>query len=951
MNESNHNGRCPEAARLEAVADGACADAEVNEHVRACAACRRAVEEIRENREFLAQFGAGAGPLPSPGPLVDGYQILGEVARGGQGIIYKAVHTATRRRVALKVPSSEALSTVGGRRRFEQEISLVAGLRHPYIITLYDRGLTRDGRVFIAMEYVSGERLDEWARRRELRAGASEADRRAEVRAKLEVIAKVCEAVQHAHQHGIMHRDLKPGNIIVDSEDRPRLLDFGIARLLVPGGLHQTVTGEFIGTPAYASPEQVSGEGEAVDTRTDVYSLGVVLYELLLGRLPYPESGTPHRLVEHIRGTEPERPWARTSTRGRGPVDPELGTILLKALAKNRDRRYQTAAALGADLRRYLAGEAIEAKRDSTWYVLRKAARRHRTLVIAAALVLIAVGVGIATATYGLARARGAHDREEAERGRAESETEKLEAIGQILRELMPVASSVLADPQSTDRRALIVLDEKLAAGLLQEQPLLEAAVRTMMASIYLEHGVLPWAESHARIALRLREQAGGRETAESALGHNFLAEVLLLRQKLGEAQHRAEAALEMRRQLWGREHRDVAQSLDTLARIRLAQGDLDGASRSAAAGLAMRRRLFGGENHPDVAASLDTVAQIALRSGAPSAARPAAREALSMRFRLFSDEHPDVVRSLSRLAEVDRASGDELGAIRLERVVGQLRGSLAIAGQAELRSRVVDIKRDLFGPDDPEVAQSLMLLGSGQYADENYEASEISLAAARAIYERAFGPDHLLVAECCEPLALSQWAMRHFDGMLESKRRRAEIYRRELAGKDDMGVCVIWREYAWSLSMVGRDEQAIREFNALIPYADAAFGPDAYESSRARVYLAEVYTAAGRWAEAEPLARIAMEVARAYPQAPELEVHLRAMTLGAALAGLGRWNEALPLLSEAESIFPHVEPRLEEEPHRRTLLGIARMLDSHGDHAMAERFRAVALRPFRRTL
>ncbi|MCC6678728.1 MAG: serine/threonine protein kinase [Phycisphaerales bacterium] len=945
MGSERSSADCPDAARLESVADGDCADAALNEHVRGCAACRRAVQEIRENREFLFQFGAGPGVTlgASTGPLVDGYQTLGEVARGGQGIIYKALQTATRRRVALKVPTSDALSTVSGRRRFEQEIALVAGLRHPYIVTLYDRGLTRDGRVFVAMEYVSGERLDHWAQRLERRAQDSATDPQAAVRAKLEVMAKVCEAVQYAHQRGIMHRDLKPGNILVDAEDRPRLLDFGIARLLVPGGLHQTLTGEFVGTPAYASPEQVSGDGENVDTRTDVYSLGVVLYELLLGRLPYPDSGSSQRMIEHIRGTEPERPWARTSARGRGPVDGELGTILLKALAKDRERRYQTAVALGADLRRYLAGEAIEAKRDSTWYVLRKAARRHRTLVVAAAVVLIAVGVGIGTAAYGLARASGASERESAERARAQSETEKLEAIGQILREVMPPATARLIDTESPERRALTVLDEKLAAGLMQEQPLLEAAVRTMMSSIYLDHGVLNWAESHARIALRLREQASGQDTAETALGHNFLAEVLLAREKYDDAQRNAERALASRQRLWGAEHRDVAQSLDTLARIRLARGDMAGAARDAAAALGMRRRLFGAENHPDVAASLDTVAEVAVRAGTPGAAEPAAREALIMRYRLFSDEHPDVVRSLDRLAEVARAKGEQARAADLEKLVGQLRGSVQIAGRSEMRRAVVELKRELIGPDDPETAQSLMLLGAGQMADNDFPGAERTLREALLIYERAFGPDHLLVAECMEPLSLCLWRMNRYGETLECRRRRARIYTQELGGKDDMGVCVIRREYAWTLSCVGRDEESIRELSELLSYAEEHLGPDDYETSRARAYLGEVYAAMGRWSDAEPLARRAMEAARAYPQAPAIEFQTRALVLGAVLGGLNRWEEAAPLMVDGEKILSVVRTVHEHDPHNRVLQRVAAMFDEHGDPARAARFRAAA--------
>lgn len=944
-------GPCPGGSILEAVATGSCRDPEVLSHVETCERCRAEITDIRENQRFLADLGAPGdhtadweAGATAASILVPGYTIVGEIGRGGQGVVYKAVQTAPRRRVALKIPTGEALLTPKGRRRFEQEISVVAGLRHPYIVTVYDRGETGDGRVFVAMEYVSGDRLNEWAARLDRSAGESEQRRGVTVRAKLEIVAKVCEAVQYAHQRGIMHRDVKPGNILVDAEDRPRLLDFGIARLFVPGAIRQTITGEFIGTPAYASPEQVSGEGENVDTRTDVYSLGVVLYELLLARLPYPENANPQRMIEHIRGTEPERVWARTGYRG--PVDNELGTILLKALAKDRERRYQTAAALGADLRRYLAGEAIEAKRDSTWYVLRKAARRHRTLAVAAGVALAAVGAGIATATYGLARAGLARERESAERDRARSEAEKLEAIGQILREVMPPTEVRLDDSAGRERRALDLLDEKLAAGLMQEQPLLESAVRTMLASVLRDHGVLNVAEPHARIALRLREQATGPDTAEAAQARNFLAEILLDRQKLDEAQTNAQFALALRRRLWGNEHRDVAQSLDTLARIRLARGDVGPAGRDAAAALAMRRRLFGGENHADVAASLDTLAVISLRAGIPGAARAPARESLIMRFRLFSDEHPDVVRGLDRLREIAAAEGDTARAETLARMVGQLRGSVALAGRSELRQALVDLKLELLGPDDPEVAQSLVLLGAGQMADRHFSEAEASLRRAVDINEKAFGPDHLIIAELMEPLGKCLWVLNREPEAVECRRRRARIYQRELDGKDDMGICVVWREYAWGLACLGRDDEAIKESLDLVAFADQRLGHKDFEASRARAYLAEVYAAGARWNEAEPLASDAMTIARGYAQAPAIEVQLRAMVLGTTLAGLGRWGDAMPLLRESLPLLNESRTIHRFDPHRRVMQQTVRLLEAHGDEVEAAAFRAGRDRP-----
>jgi tetratricopeptide (TPR) repeat protein len=299
-------------------------------------------------------------------------------------VVYKAVQHATKRTVALKVLLEGPYASDKQRHRFEREIDLVASLQHPNIVTIYDSGVTSDRRHYFAMEYIHGKQLDAY-----LASSPRCVDET------LRLFQKICTAVSYAHQRGVIHRDLKPGNIRIDANGEPHVLDFGLAKSAGPdlqGGAPVTVTGQFMGTLAYASPEQTKADPNLVDIRTDIYSLGVVLYEMLTGMYPYEVAGQLADVLRNIAETEPKKPSSV-----RSQVNDEVETIVLKALAKDRDRRYQSTEALARDIEHYLAGEPIDAKRDSTWYVIRKSLRRYRRDVsVATAFVLLLVGLGLA---------------------------------------------------------------------------------------------------------------------------------------------------------------------------------------------------------------------------------------------------------------------------------------------------------------------------------------------------------------------------------------------------------------------------------------------------------------------------------------------------------------------------------------------------------------------------
>ncbi|HUU85915.1 MAG TPA: protein kinase [Phycisphaerae bacterium] len=422
------------------------------------------------------------------------YEILERIHEGGQGVVYKAVQRATNRIAAVKVLLHGPLATEQQRQRFTREVELVARLRHPNIVTLYESGVVR-GRPYFAMEYIEGIPIDDYVLLHNL-----------STRQSAELFITVCRAVSSAHQYGIIHRDLKPSNILVDLDGQPHVLDFGLAKDLVePLDAHSgplvSMTGQVVGTLPYLSPEQAAGRDTLIDVRSDIYSLGVVFHELLTETFPYPVDGDREAVRINIMAREPlplRKALAAADGDGQAiarQVDGDLEAIVLKTLAKEPENRYQSVAAMAQDLERWLAGEVVEAKADRRFYLLKKTLRRYRVhAAISAAFVALLVGALVGMTILWQRTERIART--------AQAGLE----MGSFLR-----LGSVYRDDERLDQ-AVGMLQKAIEIG--ESAPQGDETVRRLqcmahrdLAALYYQKGQSDAADPHCRAAVELADQ------------------------------------------------------------------------------------------------------------------------------------------------------------------------------------------------------------------------------------------------------------------------------------------------------------------------------------------------------------------------------------------------------------------------------------------------------------
>ena len=537
-------------------------------HVPGCFICRAVVERLHADNQFLGEVRAAVResvrprrdePVEESGPI-PGYRLGKELQRGGQGAVFLAEQIATRRACAVKMLLSGRFASDRQRQRFEREIEVVARLRHPSIVTLYESGLSRDGEPWFAMEFIEGERLDAFL-----------AERALAPRAVLRYFRQIADGVAYAHRRGVIHRDLKPGNILVDREGVPRILDFGLARSTeksVADDVGTTLAGEFLGTFAYAAPEQLSGDPNAIDSRCDLYALGVVLYECLARRKPFEGARSIAELVAQKTSAMPPRP----SELVRG-VDRDIDVIVLRLLAADPARRYVSADTLAEDIDRFLDGRPILAREDSVAYVVRKTLVRHwiaSTAALALLVTIVVAGVGLFIAYSNAERERVRSDR-------------TLRSFQEAL-----VAANPELGKGSGDMSVggFLTLVEGEVEEALSDEPVLLADVLQTIGVVHLGFDNPRLATQSIQRAYAMQKSAFERgETTDARMGAAALAMArlrFLLRPEGGTPSDYAgsEAAYREAIQCFERAYgRDSLQSTDTLRQLASpvrAQGRLD---------------------------------------------------------------------------------------------------------------------------------------------------------------------------------------------------------------------------------------------------------------------------------------------------------------------------------------------------------------------------------------
>jgi tRNA A-37 threonylcarbamoyl transferase component Bud32 len=755
-------------------------------------------------------------PPFAPGAVIAGrYTLVEKIGEGGMGEVWVAKQTApVKRKVALKLIKA-GMDSRAVLQRFEQERQALALMDHPHIAKVLDGGLTHERRPFFVIELVHGLPLSKFCD--EAKLG---------IRQRLELFTPICQAVQHAHQKGVIHRDLKPSNIlvtIIDGKPIPKVIDFGVAKATSGRLTDESLSSQFgavVGTLEYMAPEQAGYGGADIDTRADIYSLGVILYELLTGLRPLDaerlRKAALTEIVRIIKEEEPSKPSTRLSTDARAPslaalrhTEPrklaallrgELDWVVMRCLEKERDRRYETANGLARDIQSYLTDEPVEARPPSAGYRLQKFVRRNRGRVIAGSLVLLALMVGLAGTTWGLIEAR---------------RQEKVARAEATAKEQARAAEA--------EQRSIAEANEQKArlAAVAEKQAKEEAQAREAET-----RAVLDFAENKVFAAARPKDQAGGHgydvklaDAVKAALPfvhRSFGAQPLIeapLRMTMGQsfrylgdfktAAEQFQKSRELFARHRGTDHPDTLKSMNNLANSYADAGRTQDALKLREETLQLRKAKLGPE-HPDTLASMNNLAASYFKAGRTQDALKLSVETLQLQRAKLGPEHPETLNSMNNLAGSYSAAGRIREALKLWeetlelqkarlgpeypetlRCMNNLAESYSDAGRTEdalrLREKTLQLKKSNLGPEHPETLLSMLNLansyaGAGR-SQEALKLREETLQLAKA----KLGPEHPFTLISMSELA---WSLASFpDGKLRDPQRAVDLAAKAVAG------------------------------------------------------------------------------------------------------------------------------------------------------------------------
>ena len=749
--------------------------------------CPHCQAENRETSPFCGHCGAPLsltrtfhredGDL-TPGAMIGRkYKLLEELGSGGMGVVYLAEQVEpVKRRVALKIIKL-GMDTRQVVARFETERQALAVMDHPNIAKVFDAGATETGRPYFVMELARGIPITDYCDRHKL-----------STQERLKLVIAVCQAVQHAHQKGVIHRDLKPSNILVviqDDKPVPKIIDFGIAKATDQRLAQRTLfteQGQLIGTPEYMSPEQAEMSGLDVDTRTDVYSLGVILYELLSGALPFDarklRSAGFGEIQKIIRETEPPKASTRLSTledtradiaanRGTDPgsllklLRGDLDWITMKAMAKDRTHRYSTASELAADIERHLRHEPVSAGPPSASYRIRKYIRRHKIGVIAAAFVIMAVIIGGVAATIGFVRATRAERVAKQEADRANREAEAATQVSNFLVDLFEVSDPAQARGAKLTALEILERGADRISKKLAGQPLTQARLKATIGRVYDKMGLFDQAALFLKEALETRQKELGDDHIDVARTFGALGDVYRKQGKFAEAEPLIKRDVELREKLLGPDHIDVAKSLNTLAVL------YENSSRYAEAeplyqrALAIQEKEFGTEN-PVLTMILTNLAILRAKQGKYAESEPLFQRVLRIEEKELGQDHPQVALAYNNLA-----------------IVYKLQKKYAEA--EPMYRRALEIQEKVLGPKHPDIARSLNNLANLYFEQKNYQEAEPLYLRSLKISEESLGPEHPDVGRSLDNLATLYARQNRYSEAEKTYQRALEINKKAL--------------------------------------------------------------------------------------------------------------------------------------------------------------------------